>query len=298
MPEGPSIFILKEETIQFKGKKIASVSGNSKIGIERLEGQKIIDIKTWGKHYLICFKTFTVRIHLMMFGSYRVNERKESPPRLSMKFANGDELNFYTCAVKFIEEPLDEVYDWQVDIMSDDWSPKKAKASLQALKNTPVCDALLDQQIFSGSGNIIKVEVLFRIKLHPMTLVENLPTANLNALIKETHVYAFDFLKWKRQYVLSKHWEAYKRKTCPRCDIPFLLKHLGRGQRRTFYCENCQILYGADKKVIAPDTLPEKKVSVKKKSAAKKSVPVKPVKKRANVPAAKERKDPNRWYME
>src|SRR5689334_11657064 len=98
MPEGPSIVILKEAVQEFKGKKIIAVSGNSKIDIKRLEGETIVDFKTWGKHFLICFKGFTVRIHLMMFGSYRINEAKDAVPRLSLQFKKG-QLNFYTCSV-------------------------------------------------------------------------------------------------------------------------------------------------------------------------------------------------------
>jgi len=60
------------------------------------------------------------------------------------------------------------------------------------------CDALLDQHIFSGSGNIIKNEVLFRTRIHPLSLVSKLPTKKLTELIKETHNYAFDFLEWKK----------------------------------------------------------------------------------------------------
>ena len=110
MPEGPSIIILKEIVQEFKGEKVISVTGNSKQDIQRLAGKKIIDFKSWGKHFLICFPSFTVKIHFMLFGSYRINEGKESPPRLSLKFKKG-ELNFYACSVQFIEEPLDELYD-------------------------------------------------------------------------------------------------------------------------------------------------------------------------------------------
>ncbi len=111
MPEGPSIIIVKEEVQPFKGKKIIKVEGNSKLDIQRLSGEKIIDFKSWGKHFLICFKNFTVRIHFMMFGSYRINEQKEMAPRLRLVFKKG-ELNFYTCSVKFIDENIDDIYDW------------------------------------------------------------------------------------------------------------------------------------------------------------------------------------------
>src|SRR5436190_23912960 len=100
MPEGPSIVILKEEVLHFTGKKIISVSGNSKIDQSRLLNQKVIAFKSWGKHFLICFKDFTIRIHFLMFGSYTVNEKKpDRAIRLNLTFKTG-EINFYSCSVK------------------------------------------------------------------------------------------------------------------------------------------------------------------------------------------------------
>jgi len=245
MPEGPSIIILKEEVQSFIGKKILKVEGNSKLNIQRLSGQKIIDFKSWGKHFLICFKDFTVRIHFMLFGSYRINEQKEATPRLRLVFKEG-ELNFYACSIKFIEENLDEMYDWTSDVMNDSWNPKAAKKKLIETSGALVCDALLNQNIFTGVGNIIKNEVLFRTRIHPESKVGNLPAKKINELIKEARNYSFDFLKWKKEYVLKKHWLAHTKKICPRCHIPFIKKHCGKTNRRSFYCENCQVLYAEE----------------------------------------------------
>ena len=242
MPEGPTIFILKEEVQSFIGKKITKVEGNSKLDIQRLSGQKIIDFKSWGKHFLICFKDFTVKIHFMLFGSYRINEQKDRAPRLRLIFDKG-ELNFYACSVKFLEESLDEIYDWTSDVMSDLWNPKQAKEKLKEVPDMLVCDALLNQNIFTGVGNIIKNEVLFRTKIHPESKIGNIPAKKLNKLIKEARNYSFDFLEWKKKFVLKKHWLAHTKKTCPRCNIPFVKAHLGKTKRRSFFCNNCQTLY-------------------------------------------------------
>ncbi len=242
MPEGPSIVILKELLPSFKGKKVLSVEGNSKQDIKRIAGQKIIDFKSWGKHFLICFKDFTIRIHFMLFGSYRINERKLAPARLSMQFKVG-ELNFYACSVQFIEEDLDTLYDWTADVMNDDWDAKQAKKKLKQQPATLVCDALLDQQLFAGVGNIIKNEVLFRIKVHPESNAGALPPKQLKLLVDEARNYSFDFLEWKKQYVLRKHWLAHTKRTCPRCEIPLIKKYAGKSKRRTFFCNNCQVLY-------------------------------------------------------
>ena len=94
--------ILKEETVQFTGKPVLKVEGNSKIEQSKLLLQPVSAFKSWGKHFLVCFPGFFLKVHFLMFGSYRVNERKEASPRLSLQFENG-ELNLYSCAIKIIE---------------------------------------------------------------------------------------------------------------------------------------------------------------------------------------------------
>lgn len=242
MPEGPSLVILKEEVQQFVGQKIISISGNSKIGIDRLQDQTILSFKTWGKNFLICFADFTVKIHLLMFGTYRINEKKETQPRLSLLFSNG-ELNFYTCSVKFLEGNLNKYYDWTEDVMNENWDPKSAKEKLEKIPDKMICDALLEQDIFSGVGNIIKNEVLYRVYLHPESLVGKIPVGKINEVIKEAVVYSFQFYEWKKKYELKKHWLAHTKKTCLRCNLPFIRKQTGVKKRRSFFCINCQKLY-------------------------------------------------------
>ncbi len=89
MPEGPSIVILKEEVEPYVGRKIMEADGSSKkIDFGALTGLKIISFQSWGKHFLICFAHFTIRIHFLMFGSYRINDDKVNlTPRLSIKFS-------------------------------------------------------------------------------------------------------------------------------------------------------------------------------------------------------------------
>lgn len=242
MPEGPSIVILKESVQEFKGKKLVGISGNTKVDFSRLLNQKITDFKSFGKNFFICFKNASIKIHFMLFGSYRVNERKETPSRLSLQFADR-ELNFYACSVKLIEGDLSKAYDWSADVMSENWNAAKARKKLKMIPNNLVCDALLDQAIFAGVGNIIKNEVLFRIRLHPKTRVGNLPSKKLTELVKEAREYSFDFLEWKKQYVLKKHWLVHTKRICPRDNSPIIKEYLGKTNRRTFYCNSCQKLY-------------------------------------------------------
>jgi endonuclease-8 len=245
MPEGPSILIVKETIAPlFKGKKVTAVAGNAKLGIERMLNKKLVDVRTWGKHLLLCFPGFTTRIHFLLFGSYSVDTQTklDRSVRLVLTFSKR-KLFFYTCATRYLEGDPGEHYDWEADTLSSEWNSAKARKKLKAMPAVMVCDAILDQDVFAGAGNIFKNEVLFRIKVHPETRIGKLPPRKLTELVKQTRQYAFDFLEWKKAFVLRKHWLAHTKKTCPRCEIPFTKKHCGKSKRRSFFCRNCQVKY-------------------------------------------------------
>ena len=245
MPEGPSILILAEQAQRFVGRVVRVAEGDSKVDLSRMVGKRVRACRTWGKHFLIEFSGFSMRVHLLMFGSYRIDERKDAPVRMRLGFDRG-EINFYTCSVKYVEGDLDDAYDWSADVMSDAWSAPKARRKLLAEPERIAGDVLLDQTIFSGVGNIIRNEVLFRIGVHPLSRVGDLPAARLSALIREARNYSFDFLEWKKAFVLSRHWCVHKRSVCPKCGGPIRKTYPGRSARRSFACPNCQVHYPAD----------------------------------------------------
>jgi endonuclease-8 len=243
MPEGPSILILKEKLLPFKGKKVIDANGYANgFDADMLVGKTLTDIKTWGKHTLLCFPKFTVRIHMMLFGSYHINEPVKKNASLHLQFSNGY-VNFSITSVKLIEEPLDKVYDWSADIMSKKWDTDKAIEKLKAKPKTMICDALLDPQIFAGAGNIIKNESLFGARLHPQSIIGEIPDEKLKELVDETVKFSRDFLKWKKADKLTKNLQAYEKDTCPRNHIPFHKKDTGKTKRHSYFCEKCQELF-------------------------------------------------------
>ncbi|UOU97190.1 endonuclease [Chryseobacterium daecheongense] len=244
MPEGPSILLMKESLQKFTGEKVIEVSGNAQFDKDPLQGRILLEIRTFGKQTYLVFDAFSTRIHLLMFGSYSVDEQTklDQSLRLVLKFKNGS-FYFYTCSVKLLSLDHLSQIDWEADVLSDIWSPQKAEKKLKAKPQMMVCDALLDQDIFSGVGNIIKNEVLFRIGVQPESLVGNLPSKKLKELIKEARNYSFDFLEWKREFVLKKHWQVHTKTTCPKCGQKLIKKYIGLGKRRSFYCEKDQKLY-------------------------------------------------------
>jgi endonuclease VIII len=54
--------------------------------------------------------------------------------------------------------------------MNDEWNKKSAKAKLKSTPDKLICDTLFEQDIFAGVGNIIKNEILYRVRCIPNPL--------------------------------------------------------------------------------------------------------------------------------
>jgi endonuclease VIII len=248
--EGPSLVIISEELLVFKDKTVIDLSGNTKIDKERMCNQKVLDIFSWGKHLVIQFETFAIRVHFLMFGSYRINTRRDGmTPRLSLQFENASpersergEINFYNCSIKFIEEKnAKKCYEWEIDIMSSKWSKEKVLEKVLEQPDEQIADILMDQDIFAGVGNIIKNEVLFRVKIHPEALVKNLARKQIEDVVAEARIYSLQFYEWKKEFTLKKHWQIFRKKVCPVCSTPVTRKPTGKRKRLSHFCFHCQM---------------------------------------------------------
>jgi endonuclease VIII len=242
MPEGPSIAILREAAARFARKKIVRASGTAALDFKALSGRTIRSVRSFGKECLFDLGNETLRIHLMLFGSYRIDDPRDTPSKLRLEFARG-QLDFYACKASVLDGAVDDLYDWRGDVMSESWDPRLARRKLLAHPATLACDALMDQTVFAGVGNIIKNEVLFRVRVHPLAKVGDLPTRKLGDLVREARTYSFQFLAWKKAGVLKKHWLAYHQDICPRDHVEFRAAELGKGHRTTYFCEVCQQRY-------------------------------------------------------
>jgi endonuclease-8 len=237
--EGPDLVILKDKLKPFKGKKVLHARGYAKFDHKKIIDKNVIDIKTWGKHLLFCFKNFTLKIHFGLFGIYRINDPKEGVnASLALHFSNGD-FDCYIAHPSLIEENLSEVYDWQLDQLSPEYNVKKVKeVLLQQSNEKQIGDLLLDPDIFSGVGNIIRNESLYRAKLHPESKLGVIPSRKLTTLIRQTHKYSFEYLEASRKNVLGKTWKVYSQTECP-LGHEVKKKFTGKTKRGSFICEQC-----------------------------------------------------------
>ncbi|KQT17505.1 endonuclease [Chryseobacterium sp. Leaf404] len=242
MPEGPTIVLMKEDLQKFEGQKVISMSGSEVPKTVDLSGETLREIKTFGKQTYLIFDKIIFKIHLMMFGSYSLSMRKDIDTlRLGLTFKE-DGMYFYTCVVKVADKSELSKINWEADIMSKKWSDEKAIEKMQKHPEMMICDALMNQDIFAGVGNIIKNEALFRAEIHPENLIKNLNKAKLKMIIKKTKDYASEFLKYKRTDTLSKTFQVYHKKTCMKCGEEIFKKETGKSRRMSFFCTNDQKL--------------------------------------------------------
>ncbi len=247
--EGPSLRLAKEQLKPFKRKQILSVSGNTKIGKERLEHETVRDIFSWGKHLVFQFDTFGFRVHFLLFGTFEAtvdglsvtgDYKRARVPRLALSFENGH-VEMYNCSIKYIEsKKIKDEYDFTIDIMSPKWDPIGAYKHIRAFSDEEISDVLLDQGIFAGVGNIIKNEVLSLVYLRPTTKISTLSPKKLKEVIEKTHAFSLQFYKWRKKFVLRKNLKIHRRGTCPHCDAKIVREKTGKRDRWAYYCLHCQ----------------------------------------------------------
>jgi endonuclease-8 len=236
--EGPSLVIATEELSQFLNKKISKAIVPK--SIKPLTGKKLVRVESWGKHLLLIFDNQILRIHFLMFGSYRINNPRENRiPKLQIDYKN-DTLYFYSCAIREISKEDLKAYDHSVDLMSEEWDHKKALKTVREKESAFVCDVLMDQAIFSGLGNIMKNEIQFRCKIHPEQKIGELSAREQGKLVKESKQYAHDFYEWKKMNQLKRHWLIMRKKTCPVCGRKVIKRPTGKLKRLSHYCNFCQ----------------------------------------------------------
>jgi endonuclease-8 len=107
-------------------------------------------------------------------------------------------------------------------------------------------------------GNIIKNEVLWRVRIHPQTKVKNITASELQALIAETKKFSLLFYRWRKVFLLRKHLDIYQKSICPRCGANVKREKTGKRMRISHFCPVCQIRMTkiAEPAISPPETTP------------------------------------------
>ncbi len=241
MPEGPAILHLRNTLLPFKGKIVKQAGGYGPMPTAWIKGKKLTDIRTWGKHLLFIFPNGVVRVHLMLFGEVWINERRSVNRSFYLEFDKG-EINGYVVKAEKLKDSPEKTYDWRIDILHEDFDPAYVKTLIEKKAGKTIDDVLMDQTIFSGVGNKIRNESLYRAGIHPFSIVGKIPPAKITKMIKEVVTYAKLFYKNLEKKDEHSAFGVYQQKFT-KDGSEVTMKILPKSKRKLYFSEHDQVLY-------------------------------------------------------
>ena len=243
MPEGPSILFLKNKIQRYKGKTVSEASGYNEMDKSKIANNKLLDIETYGKNLLFVFKDFFIGVHLGLFGSMLVNKRKKVNASFALHFGDS-EINFYVAKTKLYEGKPSDIFNFKTIIFKKEFDPEFILEELKTKHdNEMIGDVLMDQNLFAGVGNIIRIEALYHAKIHPESLVKQIPEKKLIFLLKMIIDYGEEFLNLLKTDTVKESALVYGKKVCPKDKSELLVEEMGKIKRKTYVCLKCQKLF-------------------------------------------------------
>jgi endonuclease-8 len=146
-----------------------------------LTGQVVDEVYSRGKHLFIRVGPASIHSHLKMDGSWRVTSRAvRNDHRIRIILEAGD---IRAVGIDLgVLEILDRAHDGDAvahlgpDLLGADWDPQLAATNLTARPDRPIAEALLDQRVLAGIGNVYCNELCFisgRLPSAPVSAVSD-----------------------------------------------------------------------------------------------------------------------------
>jgi endonuclease-8 len=217
-------------------------------------GTRVERVEARGKHLLIRFADGrTLHTHMRMNGSwhtYRLGERWRRSPgaaRAVLETSEGVAVCFAAPVVELLDD-RDLARHPQLsrlgpDLCAPDADLDEAMARLASLDPaTEVGDALLDQRVACGIGNVYKSEVLFASRMDPFAAVGTLDEPTRRGLFET----AADLLRRNFEggprRTVPEGLAVYDRagRPCRRCGTAIVSRRQGEDARTTWWCPACQ----------------------------------------------------------
>ena len=251
MPEGDSLHPAARRLQVLVGQTIEAESPHPRAQAERvaerIDGRRLEVVEAIGKNLVLRFEGgVVVRSHLRMSGRWSVRPRGESRtgrPWLVLRgeqaegvLWNGPVLELHTRALGRLGPDILERPPRIDDIL----------ARMRAADGTPwLGEALLDQSLVAGIGNMWMAEALWRVRLSPWRRLRDVSDDDRRLALESA-------AELMRQSVdrgrVGRH-QAYRRagQPCPRCRTTIRSWGQGDANRMTYWCPACQ--RGDDPKV-------------------------------------------------
>ena len=273
MPEGDTVFRAAQTLHRFMTGHLVTRFESVYPALTRIAddhpivGRSIESISARGKHLLIAFSgDLVLRTHLRMHGSWHIypsGTRWQRPARdMRVLVATAE-----ACAVGF-NIPIAELLSGRdlarhaqlqalgPDLLGTTFDRDAALGRMRARAADSIADALLNQRVVAGIGNVFKSEILFLAGIEPFTPVSDLADADLERIVDLAREQLTANVMSRAQTLSratgrrttrsldpnAKLW-VYSRggKACRRCGAIIQSKKTGLDARLTYWCPACQL---------------------------------------------------------
>lgn len=286
MPEGDTIFRAARTLHLALATKTATAFTSVYPALTRIDedapiaGREITGVDARGKHLLIHFgpaapptqgPALTLRTHMRMSGSwhiYRPGETWQLPrrdARIVIETSDFVAVAFNVPIAEFLDASQiarqEDLRRIGPDLLGETFDENEAVTRLVARDAQPIAEALLNQRVVAGIGNVYKSETLFLERIHPATPVNAVDEAALRALLRTARrLLTVNVADGSAQIITyrglrrttgrsdpeERLW-VYGRsgKPCRRCGTRISFARTGPDARGTYWCGNCQVKVGS-----------------------------------------------------
>lgn len=245
MPEGDSLHRAARRLSVLIGQQLGVETPHPRAALtgiaERLDGLRLESVEAHGKNLLLRFEGgLVLRSHLRMNGRWRVTPVGERRTGLPWLVLRGDEHEsvLWNGPVLELERARSVRHRLGPDILEE---PPDLDGMLRRLRRADqsrqVGDALLDQQLVAGIGNLWKAECLWETKLSPWRTLAAASDDELRAALESAHESMRRSVHGGRPLR-----RVYRRagRPCSRCGTPIRSAPQGDDVRTAYWCPTCQ----------------------------------------------------------
>jgi endonuclease VIII len=240
MPEGDAIHRVARALRVLEGDVVAASSPHPRGALtgvaRRIDGRRLERVEAVGKNLLLTFEDGTVvRSHLRMNGRWRVEPAGRpilGKPWLVLRGAEWQAVQRRGPVLALGRGRTDRLGP---DIMS---SPPDLDSMLERFRSADqgraLGEAVLDQRLVAGIGNMWKAEALFEARLSPWIRLGDVGDDELRNLLAGAAALM--------QAPRARGRLVYRRagRPCRRCGIPIRSWPQGDDARMAYWCPGCQ----------------------------------------------------------
>ena len=242
MPEGDSLHAAARRLQPLVGQRLEVEAPNPRAqatGVApRIDGRLLESVEAVGKNLLLRFEGgITVRSHLRMTGRWRVEPRGKPRAGLPWLVLRGEELEGVLWNGPVLTLESRNVRRLGQDVLAEDFELAAAVARLRSAGDRRLGEALQDQRLVAGVGNMWMAEALWAIQASPWVRVGEASDDTLREAVAAARRLMQEALVSGR-----RGRQVYRRagRPCLRCGTIVRSRGQGDDNRTAYWCPGCQ----------------------------------------------------------